>query len=184
MRGRQDTAVTITTRELSGEIGLLSWLPVPRGVLCWVNGDDGLAAWGEAARFTARGAARFAQVQRWWTAFTARAVVHDELGVRGSGPVAFASMAFADDPGDSVLIVPRVVVGRQAGVHWITTVGGPVPARQPVTAPRGVRFQPGMVDDAAHRRSVAAAVSRIRAGEAGEGGPRARPDSHCQRAAG
>jgi menaquinone-specific isochorismate synthase len=109
---------------------------------------DGLVAWsGAAAWFTARGPARFPQAQRWWKKFTARAVVHDELGIRGSGPVAFASMAFADAPGESVLIVPRAVVGCQAGTHWITTVGGPVPARQPVNAPHGVRFRPGMVND-------------------------------------
>lgn len=44
-------------------------------------------------------------------------------------------MAFADSPGSSVLIVPRVLIGRRDGVSWITTVGDPVPGRRPVTAP-------------------------------------------------
>lgn len=159
-------AATVTTRALPGQIDLLAWLPSPQGALFWVSGEDGVAGWGQAARFTARGRTRFAQAQRWWSAFTARMVVHDELGVPGSGLVAFASMAFADDPGDSVLIVPRIVVGHRDGVSWITRVGRPqLPARRPVTAPRGVRYQAGTVGDAAHRRCVAAAVARIRAGE-------------------
>jgi menaquinone-specific isochorismate synthase len=165
MVSNQEDAVTITTRELPGSVALLSWLPSPQGALSWVKEDDGLAGWGQAARFTARGPARFTQARQWWSEFTARTVVHDELGVPGSGPVAFASMAFADRPGDSVLIVPRVVVGRRDGVSWITTVDDPVPVRQPVSAPRGVRYHAGKVDAAAHRRSVAAAVARIRAGE-------------------
>lgn len=141
--------------------------------MSWVRGGDGLAGWGQAGRFTARSPARFAQAQRWWSELTARTVVYDELGVPGTGLVAFASMAFADHPGESVLIVPRVVVGHRSGVSWITTAGsaeqpgagGQAPARQPVTAPHGVRYQAGIVSDAAHRRAVAAAVARIRAGE-------------------
>jgi menaquinone-specific isochorismate synthase len=133
--------------------------------MSWVSGGDGLVGWGQAARFAARGADRFAQAQRWWSKFTATVRVHDELGVLGTGPVAFTSMAFADSPGNSVLIVPRVLVGRREEVSWMTTVGDSVPARRPVTAPRGVRYLEGAVNDDAHRRSVAAAVARIRAGE-------------------
>jgi menaquinone-specific isochorismate synthase len=146
-------SLTITTRELPDPGALLSWLPSPEGALSWVRGGDGLVGWGEAARFTSRGAGRFTRARRWWSEFTANLVVHDDLGVPGTGPVAFASMAFADCPGDSVLIVPRIVVGRHDGVSWMTTVGDAVPGRrQPVTTPRGVRYQVGTVDDAAHRR--------------------------------
>jgi menaquinone-specific isochorismate synthase len=63
--------------------------------LSWVRGGDGLLGWGEAARFTPRGAGRFTQARRWWSEFTANVLVSDELGVPGTGPVAFASMAFA-----------------------------------------------------------------------------------------
>jgi menaquinone-specific isochorismate synthase len=165
--------IVVTTRELAGGVALLPSLPSPRGALCWVRDGDGLVGWGQAARFTARGPARFAQAQRWWSELTARAVVHDELGVPGTGLVAFTSMAFADHPGESVLIVPSLVTGRRDGVSWITTAGspaqpaadGPAPVRQPVTAPHGVRYQLGAVSDAGHRRAVAAAVARIRAGE-------------------
>jgi menaquinone-specific isochorismate synthase len=134
--------------------------------LSWVNGREGLVGWGEAARFAATGGDRFAQAQHWWSRFTAGVVVHDEVGVLGTGPVAFTTLAFADSPADSVLIVPKVLVGRRDGVTWMTTVGGhSAIARQPVTAPHGVRYSSGAVNDGAHRRSVAVAVDRIRAGE-------------------
>jgi menaquinone-specific isochorismate synthase len=161
-----DGPVAITTRELLGEVELVSWLPAPSELSSWVKGEEGLVGWGEAARFTARGPRRFAQARDWWSAFAARAEVRDEVGVPGTGLVAFVSMAFADHPDDSVLVVPRVVVGRRGRVSWITTTGAPPPIRRPVISPRAVRYQAGLIDDAAHRRAVAAAVTRIEAGEA------------------
>lgn len=173
-------ALTVTTTKIADAGELLAHLPLPHGMLSWVHDGDGLVGWGEVARFTPRGADRFTLAQRWWERFTAGLHVNDELELPGSGPVAFASMAFADDPGDpgdsgdsgdpgdSVLVVPRVLIGRRDGVSWLTTVGeasADDPAPRPVTPPSGVRFGPGEVDADAHRRSVAAAVARIRAGE-------------------
>jgi menaquinone-specific isochorismate synthase len=106
-------AVAIVTRTVRDPGALLSWLPAPQGALSWVRDGDGLVGWGEAARFATRGPGRFELAQRWWSEFTATARVHDDVGVAGTGPVAFASMAFADSPGHSVLIVPRVLIGRR-----------------------------------------------------------------------
>ena len=60
------------------------------------------------------------------------------------------SFAFADDPGDSVLLVPEVVVGRRGDVCWVTTIGvDAIPAAtdvRPTTAPlppTGVAFADG-----------------------------------------
>ena len=48
----------------------------------------------------------------WWRS----AVVRDEVGVPGTGPVAFGSFAFADDSAaGATLVVPEVVVGRRDG---------------------------------------------------------------------
>jgi menaquinone-specific isochorismate synthase len=161
----QVDALTITTRVLPDPDPLLSWLPTPQGTLSWVNGGDGIVGWGEAARFASRGVARFTLAQSWWSEFTAGVAVHDEVGVLGTGPVAFTTMAFADSPGDSALIVPKVLIGSRDGVSWLTEVGHSVTARQPLTAPHGVRYGSGAVNDDAHRRSVVAAVAHIRAGE-------------------
>jgi menaquinone-specific isochorismate synthase len=158
--------LVIRTRLLPEPVALLSWLPSPHGALSWFQEGDGLVGWGVAAHHSPRGPGRFAQALRWWQRLTASAHIHDELGVTGSGPVAFASMAFADLPGGSVLILPKVVVGRRDGVSWITTVGSPAaPACQPVAVPGGVRYSHGWIGDSAHRRSVEAAVAKIQAGE-------------------
>ncbi len=49
-------------------------------------------------------------------------MVRDEVGLPGSGLVCFGSFAFADEPGDSVLVVPEVVVGRRGDRAWVTTI--------------------------------------------------------------
>jgi menaquinone-specific isochorismate synthase len=158
--------LAVTTRLLPDPVDLLSWLPSPRNTLSWVREGDGLVGWGVAATVSTHGPDRFGQARRWWQELTARASIRDEAGAPGIGPVAFASMAFADEPDRSVLILPRVLIGRRDAVSWITTAGSPAsPAVQPLAAPCGVRYRDGSVGDAAHRRSVAAAVSRIRAGE-------------------
>ena len=50
-------------------------------------------------------------------------MVRDDVNEPGTGLVCFGSFAFADEPGDSVLVVPRVVVGRRGGRTWLTLVG-------------------------------------------------------------
>ena len=54
---------------------------------------------------------------------SAAAFVRDEVQVPGTGLISFGSFGFADDPGDSVLIVPRVVVGSRRGRSWVTVIG-------------------------------------------------------------
>ncbi|MCP6135010.1 hypothetical protein NL393_38120, partial [Klebsiella pneumoniae] len=81
------------------------------------------------------------------TSTTGRAVVRDEVGEPGTGLVSFGTFAFADDPGDSVLVVPAVVVGRRGDRAWLTTVGRglehlehPLVAAEVPLAPAGVTF--------------------------------------------
>ena len=75
------------TREVSSPVELLDLLPGPDDALAWVSDGDGLVGWGEAARFEATGAGRFAQLDRWWQRFTSRLDVQDEVGRPGTGPV-------------------------------------------------------------------------------------------------
>ncbi|SDN74407.1 menaquinone-specific isochorismate synthase [Lentzea jiangxiensis] len=128
---------------------------------------SGLVGWGEAARFEVSGPDRFAQADRWWQEFVSHLDVDDPLGVPGSGPVAFVSMAFADDPGDSVLIVPEVVVGRRNGEQWITTIGAsdPAPLVASLSRPSAVRYSNGQLPVTQYREAVRSAVRRMRSGE-------------------
>ena len=76
-----------------------------------------------AAEVRTSGVTRFADADKWWTETTSRAMVRDEVDEPGTGLVCFGTFAFADEPGDSVLVVPQVVVGRRGGVAWLTTIG-------------------------------------------------------------
>ena len=99
---------------------------------------EGLVGWGEAARLEVTGPRALAEAAAWWASYTDGLDIDDDLGIPGSGPVLFASIAFDPAAGTSVFVVPQVVVGRRDGVGWITTVGDVDPprrARSPRTPP-------------------------------------------------
>jgi len=150
---------------------LLDLLPDAHGT-AWVRRGDGLVGWGEAAILRPSGPERFAEARAWWEELAHAAVVRDEVGEPGAGLVCFGSFAFADDPGDSVLVVPEVVVGRRGHKTWVTTVGTagitappPLQRHEHVQRPEDVTFADGAISGAAWESVVAEAVRRINAGE-------------------
>ncbi len=157
----------VRTRPVTSTAELLDLLPSSRGVLSWVRDGEGLVGWGEVARIRTSGPERFARAQQWWDSFTSRLVVRDEVGLPGSGPVAFTSFAFGDRPGRSVLTVPRVVVGRRDGVSWVTEIEAEEFAEDvlPVHRPQRVRYSEGQFAVTAWREAVRRAVARMRSGE-------------------
>jgi len=157
----------VRTRLVDDPVRLLDLLPDRDGALAWVHGEEGLVGWGEVARLDTAGPARFRDADRWWRSFAARLSVDDEVGLPGTGPVAFASFTFADDAPGSVVIVPRVVVGRRDGVAWITEFSHAdvVHAIRPVRPSGAVRYADGQLSVAGYRQAVAEAVRRMRAGE-------------------
>ena len=138
----------------------------------WVRRGEGLVGWGVAASVRTSGADRFDDAHDWWRDRTRTAVVRDQVRLPGTGLVAFGSFAFADDPGDSVLIVPEVVVGRRDGTWWVTHVGvstigsvtGVHPTAEP-THPGDVKFSDGALSGVEWEQAVAEAVRRIDAGD-------------------
>jgi menaquinone-specific isochorismate synthase len=165
-------ARTFASLRIEDSPELLGLLPA-EGALSWVRRGEGLVGWGEAARLEVSGPTALAEAAAWWAAFTADAVVDDRLGVPGSGPVLFASIAFDPAAGTSLFVVPRVVVGRRAGTTWVTTTGGEDPRRalahtavpsEDDGAPR-LRYADGALDPASWCAAVAAAVGRITAGD-------------------
>ncbi|GAA0982214.1 Isochorismate synthase DhbC [Nocardioides aquaticus] len=150
---------------------LVDLLPREQAV-AWLRRGDGLVGWGRAAATRTSGATRFADADKWWSELLARTAVHDDVEEPGSGMVAFGSFGFADEPGDSVLVVPRVVVGRRGDRAWLTTVGTPDEDRpavpQPTDTPRpplGVVFADGALNGDEWMSVVAEAVGRIAAGD-------------------
>jgi menaquinone-specific isochorismate synthase len=164
------TGLGVRTRPVEEPGRLLDLLPDARSPLSWVRGDEGIVGWGEVARFTMRGPERFAEADAWWRGFTSRLDVRDDVGVAGTGPVAFASFTFAESSPGSVLIVPRVLVGRRDGRAWITEFSagdGPsaMHSVRPVRAAGTVRYGDGDLSVSAYRSAVAEAVRRMRAGQ-------------------
>ena len=168
--------LVVRTVEISDPGALLDLLPPtldPGELLCWVRRGEGLIGWGRAASFTAVGPDRFASIDHWWAATSARALVRDEVGVTGTGPVVFASLPFsAESAHRAHAIVPEVVIGRRGDRWWMTTAS-PEPHIMPDTAPLDLQpappptphgavvFEDGALTPAAWESSVADAVRRI-----------------------
>ena len=163
--GAASAGLTVRTTEIESADSLLSLLP-PEQAVTWMRRDEGLVGWGVAAEIRTKGTTRFSDADKWWAETLARADIRDDVNEPGSGLVCFGSFAFADEPGDSVLTVPQVVVGRRAGRTWLTLVDdasydGPTDAPQ---APEDVVFADGAMDGERWMLVVADAVRRISAG--------------------
>ena len=163
-------ATVVRTRPIADPMTLLERLPTDDPV-AWVRNGEGLVGWGVAARLEVRGPERFSRAHRWWTHWCESAQVDDTVSVPGTGPVAFGSFAFDPETGTSVIVVPKVVIGRKSGQAWITVVGddadprrllrpGSVPER-----PASVRWSQGSSSPIEWQQAVADAIGRINAGE-------------------
>ena len=162
----------VTTFRVDDAVRLIDRAPAV-GALSWVRRGEGLIGRGEAARLEVSGPDALAEASAWWSDWTAGVEVDDAVGVPGTGPVLFASIAFDPAVGTSVFVVPEVVVGRRDGVGWVTTVGAtgsldsllpPVESLTEGPPPR-LRYADGALDPASWSAAVATAVRRIDAGE-------------------
>ena len=153
---------------------LLERIPQP-DVVAWVHHGAGLAGWGEAISVTLpAGEDRFTAGEKWLRSVFDAARVDDRVRVRGSGPVAFGTFTFDASSDGSVLVVPRVVLGRDGrGQAWLTTVtepgeapltGWPLPAGPRLAVPRGLRWRDGSLPGPRWEQAVAEAVAAIKAG--------------------
>lgn len=152
---------------------LIERVPQP-DVVAWVHHGAGLAGWGEAVRVTLpAGDDRFTAGEKWLRSVFDAADVDDRVRVRGSGPVAFGTFTFDASSDGSVLIVPRVILGRDGhGLAWLTTVTEPgqvPPAACPateaeLTGPGDLQWSEGSLPGPRWEQAVAEAVAAIRAG--------------------
>ena len=134
--------------------------------LVWATGaGDGLAAtlgWGEAFRAVSTGPDRFAELD---AAFDRWAATRPP----GSNPVAFTTVAFADDSAaTSVLVVPALLGRWSHGTLEVTRQGDtPEALPEPTDPPEFEELEllPGRLTRQRYRNAVATAVERIRAGE-------------------
>ncbi len=143
---------------------LLTWLPAGQA-FGFLRGGDGIVGWGEAARLTTGDPAAV-------SAALASITARDDVGLPGCGPVAIASLGFDPALDPSVVVVPKVVLGRREGRSWVTLVNPPgavaVPAlrRRPVAAATAppAKLAAAVPSEAEWADGVRRAVAAIRAG--------------------
>jgi menaquinone-specific isochorismate synthase len=158
------------TIEIPDPGALLDLLPADEP-MTWIRRGDGIVAWGVAAECRTDGESRFEDASNWWRSVVRVAAIADEVEVPGSGLICLGSFAFADAPGDSVLVIPHVVVGRRGDRCWLTTIGAsadeiPTLERQPLPEPPlNLTFADGALSGAEWEGVVWEAVLHLNAGE-------------------
>lgn len=163
------------TVEIDDPGDLLALLPGPAARV-WLREGEGLVAWGEAARLpVTHGQGRFADAQSALDSALDGAEIDDEVSGAGTGPVAFASFTFDPAAPGSMLVLPRVVIGRRGGRAWATVVaesGDPaladpaaqVSARPPPPPHDRVRYAGSSLPEVEWLAAVSEAVSEVRRG--------------------
>ncbi|MGH2775828.1 MAG: isochorismate synthase [Actinomycetota bacterium] len=145
---------------------LLEELEDPAG-LAWVHHGEGLVAWGEAARIDIQqGAGRFERATGVLNEMFSTFDVEDEVGVPGSGPVAFGAFTFDPHEAGSVLVVPSIIIGRSNGRSWITRIGRETKIDKN-EAPQDdrIRYWGSSAPEVAWLDAVATAEKAVREGE-------------------
>ncbi len=119
------TPVTTLTVETTFTDETTRLLPLadPRQPLVWARGDDAFVGVGCALRLEFTGPDRMLDAGRAWAEVAHAATVNDEVGLPGSGLIAFGSFTFSALSGaTSVLIVPHVVYARRGDRQWVTRI--------------------------------------------------------------
>src|SRR5580704_6246387 len=149
---------------------LLERIPQP-DVVAWVHHGAGLAGWGEAVMVSLpAGEDRFTAGEKWLRSVFDAADIDDQVRLRGSGPIAFGSFTFDASSDESVLIIPRVVLGRDGLGHaWLTRVGDtspemPLPAQTPLADIGPLTWREGSLPGPRWEEAVGEAVAAIKAG--------------------
>lgn len=172
----------VTTRAIESIDDVLAYAD-PDSPLYWMRRGDGIAGIGTALTWRLNGSPageRMPRAPRFaarWRELAAAATVDDEVALRGTGLVAFGAFAFDDRSArPSVLVVPRVVVGRRAGRSWITRIeledlaavnprhGEPIPYGPYWSATLG----PGAQGPAGYQDSVREALEAVASHEVGK----------------
>lgn len=151
----------------------------------WARGETSMVGAGEVLRLSARGDDRIDALASAWRALSSAATVDDAVATSGTGLAAFSSVAFSRASGrDSVLIVPRVVWGRNGDLSWITVILAPEEAD--ALGPDPSRDDLEAYAAQVRRETASAAASDARASDgvvlAGSTGARIVDDAHTSEA--
>ena len=165
----------VLTRELATPEGFDITKHFPEGPTLFVRNGQGLVGFGEAARFETSGLNRISELAASWRDQVELSEITDPLQVQGSGLVGFGSATFSPDSTlNSVLIVPRIILGTRDGRSWITKI---TPEGEPeatsdfyskVVSYRDnakLSFVEGSMTSAGFLKQAEKAISKIRSGK-------------------
>ncbi len=157
------------TERLDYDGDLLNWTE-PEHPLAFVRNGEGLVGFGQRTSFRAHAGNRIGDLAAWWRELCEYAEIVDDIGMPGTGLVAFGSFAFSDASAEpSILTVPAVIVGRRDSVTWITRFDGGYPVEPSVPRPDlGATLVPGAMSPERYEAAVSTARDRIRAGLLGK----------------
>jgi menaquinone-specific isochorismate synthase len=155
--------IPVTSARLGEHLPLLELLTDDAPV-SWVRGGDGLVGWGVYAKTSVSGPNRFADARKWWHQQLEKFAVSDSVHLSGTGPVIFTSFSFDPDE-ESVLVIPKIVVGMRNGSSWITWIGDqPQPAlreEKELLADSEFNWGDGSLSPAEWQLRVAKAIEEI-----------------------
>ena len=156
----------VTTMHCGVRVPLLNLLPDSNPV-SWIRGGEGLVGWGTHATTTVSGPNRFTDARNWWHAQLEGFAVTNSVHGNGTGPVLFASFSFSPND-ESVLIIPKVIVGKKGEKSWITWFGSAPQPELDVTTPEinhnSITWDGPGDADIDWKARVSAAVNRIQSG--------------------
>jgi len=173
----------VVTRPLAHPGALTEWVSA-RNPLAFMRRGLGLVGRGQGLTQHFSGPTRITDASQWWAEVAKKATIDDTVNVWGSGLVAFGAMTFADSSqADSVLVIPRTVVGAASGVAWRTDItlttdpdtphpetSDPTPTGlvTPTTLPalEPVAWEPGLVSEEDFRQAVRQAIGHLDQGHA------------------
>ncbi|CAN2221212.1 MenF Isochorismate synthase [Candidatus Nanopelagicaceae bacterium] len=155
--------IPVTTTRIGDHLPLLELLPND-APLSWVRNGEGLVGWGVHATTTVSGKDRFEKARDWWHHQLETFAVANSVHGSGTGPVLFASFSF-DRNQESVLVIPKVVVGQKGLQSWITWIGDIaqplLPEKRENISQGAFTFGDGSISTAAWKERVAQAITRI-----------------------
>lgn len=160
-------ALRITT-ELLGDHPRLSEIATDLPISAsWIRGSDGFIAFGSYKTHRVSGRKRFADASTWWKNELSQLEIKNNVHGVGTGPILFASFAFAEEE-PSVLTIPEIVVAQKNGKSWITWIGNGQPELVSQIIDQvglNLTWSQGALSEEEWRSAVNASVTKIKEGE-------------------
>lgn len=139
----------------------------PTDSVVWIGPETKLIGWDLEYIEVGSGLDRFASASERLRSFWDDIEIRDEVGVPGTGPLAFGSFTFDGTSGGSVLAIPHVVVGARDSTGWLTTIGDhalPESGGESRLRVPKIRYAGASVAEIEWLEAVDAAIGKIRAG--------------------